>query len=775
MLYHIAVRWHVGHLYAISLEPLSMKKPIYDWKRFWCPPTGRQYLEYGGYLVDPDVRWRVAVNPDVVPFEDIADTPCLILLGEPGIGKSATIHELYSEQKASGAGFVSKSPYDGSRVVAFEFAQFTESSDLRAQVFGHPDLQSWQSGDGRLTLVLDGFDECPVGPGPLVALLAPALEGLPRDRLLLRVVCHTAEWPNPFEDRLRALWGDKAVAAYELAPLRRVDVDVAARAHGIDATAFRAAVERAEAVPLATKPITLNFLLGLYGEGQQLPSTQVELYERGCRMLCAEPPDSLRPSPSSALSPDERVQVAARIAAISTLGRRAAIWTGPDDGVEREHVVPIRKFASLSFGERLGGEAAVRETVKTGLFTSRGPFLFGWAHQTYAEYLAARFVADAGLTLSQIKDLLVHPGDSGGKLMPQLHGTAAWLASLRADVFNEVLARDPDVLLRGDLSSASSDQRAKLINALLELYGAYLAADNDPAKYARYSKLAHPDLAEQLRSHILDRETVVVERRVAIDIAEACNVRTLVPDLLSVALDASEDYHIRAQAVAAVGAIGAGEAKMQLKPLVLDLTREDTQDELKGYALDALWPSQLTAGELFAALTPQRNTSFFGAYWIFLRKLTVDLPDKLAYGDIPAALKWATTYASATQHHDFGRLVDTILQRAWGILDAAGVADGFARVALARLHDNSPIVRDVAEPGDGEGAGAGETKKSLAVDLSADPQKRRKLLDAMIGVLATPECKVAPYELLYTAPPNRSTHPRPRRPLLAPRAIRRGG
>ena len=33
-------------------------------------------------------------------------------------------------------------------------------------------------------------------------------------------------------------------------------------------------------------------------------------------------------------------------------------------------------------------EAAIREVLDTGLFSSRGPNRIGWAHQTYAEYLA---------------------------------------------------------------------------------------------------------------------------------------------------------------------------------------------------------------------------------------------------------------------------------------------------------------------------------------------------------------------------------------------------
>src|SRR5581483_5884549 len=61
------------------------------WKRFWCPPGGRINLADSGFLVDPDDPFGAALNPDVVPWDSISRSPCLILLGEPGIGKSSAL------------------------------------------------------------------------------------------------------------------------------------------------------------------------------------------------------------------------------------------------------------------------------------------------------------------------------------------------------------------------------------------------------------------------------------------------------------------------------------------------------------------------------------------------------------------------------------------------------------------------------------------------------------------------------------------------------------
>lgn len=74
-----------------------MANQIYNWKRFWCSRTSSINLSDGGYLCDPDSSWRGIYSPDVVPFESISKIPCLVLLGEPGMGKTQTMQ---AERKA---------------------------------------------------------------------------------------------------------------------------------------------------------------------------------------------------------------------------------------------------------------------------------------------------------------------------------------------------------------------------------------------------------------------------------------------------------------------------------------------------------------------------------------------------------------------------------------------------------------------------------------------------------------------------------------------------
>ncbi|NLX97957.1 MAG: hypothetical protein GXY83_17480 [Rhodopirellula sp.] len=68
-------------------------RPTHSVSRFWCPRDGRFFLSDGGYLADPSGDARDVLNPDLADFSDISDQSCLVLLGEPGIGKTTALRE----------------------------------------------------------------------------------------------------------------------------------------------------------------------------------------------------------------------------------------------------------------------------------------------------------------------------------------------------------------------------------------------------------------------------------------------------------------------------------------------------------------------------------------------------------------------------------------------------------------------------------------------------------------------------------------------------------
>jgi predicted NACHT family NTPase len=683
----------------------------FEWNRFWCPRSGHTVLDEHGFLLDPETEYGLRLNPDVVNFGTLAAQPCVVLLGEPGIGKSTALEDHRSQIEA-------EAQRAGEHILWRNLNPYTSDAHLVQSVFEDAQITAWRAGSGILHLFLDSVDECLIRIDSLAALLAEQLRRLPAERLRLRIACRTAVWPGLLEDQLQRLWGDDAVAVYELAPLRRLDVAQAATASGIDSTAFLAEVEHREAGALASKPVTVRFLLSAYQRSGGFPSTQVELYRQGCERLCEETSASRRAAQrTGTLSPAQRLQVAARIAALSVLCRRPAIWTGatvdaPEGDLLLTEVVGGR--------EQAGGhviditESVVREALDTGLFTARGPERLGFAHQTYAEFLAAWYLHVRGTDTEQMLSLVTHPGDQVGRVVPQLQETAAWGGSLTPAVYDRIVECDPQVLLSSDVATMSAEARERLVRWLLQLFDAQALTDTQWGVRTKYRKLAHPCLAAQLEPYIRDRTKNTIVRRVAIDIAEACGLQSLQTLLGDIALDPTENEHARDQAAAGLIRIGDATTIARLRPCVTGQAGDDPRDELKGFALLGLWPEQLSTADVFAALTPPKQPSLIGAYRGFLLG---PLRESLAMSELPVALRWAATQpARDDPGYAFGHLIEDVLRAAWARVEDPDVLEPFSRTVAQRLAEH------VRVPGLERHGG----------DATVSPAQRRRVCDAKL-------------------------------------------
>src|SRR6266567_1672824 len=509
-----------------------------------------------GYLADPDIGGPYS-NPHLVSFETIAEDPCLVLLGEPGIGKSnACATQVLETQQRSGAEV---------RCLHFDLRAYSSEQRLQRSLFDHSEIVSWQGDTSALHLFLDSLDESLLRVDTVTDMLVEELERWPHHRLFLRIACRTADWRPTFEERLRRIWGHDAVGVFELAPLRRIDVSVAAQVEGRDPEAFLQEVDRVAAAPFAIKPVTLTLLLNTYHRQGTLPSTQHEVYERGCRLLCEETnPRRQEAGLTGNFTPDQRLHAAERLAAMTIFANRYAVWTGTDWGNVPEADITLHTCAGDEAWEDHFIEPALKEALATGLFTGRGPQELRWAHHTYAEFLAARFIMRT-MSMEQMLSLIRHPDDLQGKLVPQLYETAAWMACMEPKVFRAIMRVEPDVLLRSDVATADERDRADLVSALLQYYEVEGALDDYRDNAARYRKLAHPGLATHLAPYLLDKTKKHVTRRIAIDIAQACHVRDLVDALVRVALDGTDEHIIRTSAADAVGKLGDDAARPQLK------------------------------------------------------------------------------------------------------------------------------------------------------------------------------------------------------------------
>ena len=600
---------------------------------------------------------------------------------------------------------------------------FQTDARLVKAVFEDPVFLDWQKGRHRLHLFLDSLDECLLRIDSVVALLLDEFKRLPIERLSVRIACRTADWPLGLEEGLRELWENDSVEVYELAPLRRRDVAEATRAIGLDPDSFLVEVDRKEAVPLAIKPVTLEFLLNTFNRESQFPSAKKDLYFKGCRLLVEETSQSRQDARQiGRLTPDQRLVVASRVAALTLFTMRYAIWTSPDRGDVPEEDIAVSEICggkeSYNGQEIEVSDATIREVLDTGLFSSRGPNRIGWAHQTYAENLAAYYLVHRGLTHAQIMSLIVHPGDSKRKLVPQLHETAAWIAGMVPEVFREIMDSDVEVLLKSDVATADVRDREALVRTLLKSLEEEKILYRDLGARGTYRKLSYPGLADHLKVYLTDRTKSLIVRREATDIAEACELVDVQDDLSNIALDSTEPRELRTNAAYAIARIGSDNAKKRLKPLLESPPSDDPDDELKGCALRALWPSNITAEELFSILRQPSNDSLIGAYHMFL---SYDLPKQIQKAHLTAALDWLESQPSRHElPFAFRNLIDAIIDKAWDCVDEPDVLAKFARLATNNLR------RFISD----------EKREAFRDKINRDDEKRRCVLQKAVSIMS---------------------------------------
>ena len=111
----------------------------YTWKRFWCPREGTMHLSEGGYLSDLDSEAGHLYNPDVVPFECLANVPCSVLLGEPGIGKTYTVKSEFDAIRAD----IEK---EGGQVFWSDLSEYGDEDRLVRDLFASEKFVSWVKG-----------------------------------------------------------------------------------------------------------------------------------------------------------------------------------------------------------------------------------------------------------------------------------------------------------------------------------------------------------------------------------------------------------------------------------------------------------------------------------------------------------------------------------------------------------------------------------------------------------------------------------------------------
>lgn len=681
-------------------------------ERFWVRQTDVLDLSDVGFLREPDEHHLP--GPPPLPLAALEAIPALVLLGEPGMGKSTALG-------AELARIAAKAADGGEVVLHVDLRDFSSDTLLHRRVFEAPEVASWLQGNSRLHLFLDSLDEALLRIDTVANLLTAELRRLPTKRLTIRIACRTAVWPaDTLGAALASIWGADGAQTLEIAPLRRQDVRRLVGAAGIEPDDFLRALFASEAVPFAIKPLTLGLLVRIHGRHGSLPHGTRELFRQGCLLLCEEQNRSRRDARRvGSLGPAKRLRIAGRIAAATLLGNRFAIWTGPES--ERaEHDVCASVLAGSreagEFGRFEPSESDVAEVLDTGLFNSRGARRLGWAHRSFADFLAAEYLLERRVPSETILRAVRHP--TGG-LIPQLSGVAGWVASRDSATRAALVAEEPLTLLRSDLTGWAPSDLGALVASLLDL------ADRQGPQVLllshAFARLAYPGLQIQLKPYVDGSSGRFAARHTALLVAQKCALRELGPSLVAVACDVGEHPALRAAAVAALATCGDDSTPTLLLGLLQTTADQDPDQEIRGAVLVGLWPGYIGAKELFSSLTPS-NETYLGAYAAFLFRLA----ETLRPADLPYALAWATALLKSPGHDDRFRdleLADDIMAKAWWALeDDDEILIPLLEHLRVRLGTYGELWRSSNE----------KSRKRFVEALATDTPRRRRLLSAVL-------------------------------------------
>jgi hypothetical protein len=688
----------------------------------------------------------------LVEVDALAEEGSFCLLGEPGAGKTTALEAIAGRPPGP----------DGARqdpVVFVPMAEVTDAAVFRERVIV-PAIAGTSAG-GRMALMLDGLEECPVpGAGKALAgLLKQLLQQADASALRLLVGCRSAEYPSRVHEVLTAAF--PGFARYELAPLRRRDVLELTASNGVPAEDFLREVARTGTGPLASFPLTLDLLLRQYEADGGLHGTAAELYGSALLALAGEHDPDRDPALASAPA-GQVLAVAARLCCYQLVCGRAGFWTGPADRIPPGDLDP----GSLAGGQerQAGGAFEVTGTLiaaalRSALFTSGGPHRRVPAHARFAAYLAGRHLASRRLPAAQLRSLLTIPAESGAGIIPALRETAAWLLALQpADT---AWAEDADLTVlavHGALIDAP-ELRGALVERLLASPRTFTGLG-----WRRSWNLTHPGLGGQLApvlAALADPDLPQPDpdqSYLALMLARQAGPAGMITPVLEATVRPDLNYGLRAVAAWTAATLDEAAAAPVLADVLAEINQHperDPDDEIRGIALSVLWPRHLATDVLAASLTTPRRDNMLGAYYSFRKRL----PGLLSDDDVPHLLRWALP-ADPDQpagHHvpdaggwpsrDDGDLAESLLDRAFACQNADTVIGPAAALAARCLQDN----RDLPIP-------AALDDRDAAGALTGESRRLRRLLAGRL--LSDEGSGLAVHQLIWGWQPSRPTQER---------------
>ena len=570
-----------------------------NWKRYWAPEGKEPPLDEYGFLSDPEQKYFKYIKTDnceAVCYSDINETQCMLLLGEPGIGKSDTIEYEYMQRKKALAD-------KGILSLFIDMSRFSDAT-FESYINSMNEWTEFKKGKATLYLYLDSLDECMAQSSNIYKWLIGFFENIPTERLFLRIACRVNQSLSWFENDLKRIWSrektkspqeeesphedrdhteERCFGKFTLAPLRSCDVEEASKVQGLNPIEVMEEIRKKDATFFATTPADLTFILNIIKNEGTLPDSHTEVYIKGLGFKCSESNERRRKGKDAwQFSPNERIATAGLIAASIVLGKKNILYIGIEDSTVPDN--------SISASDILGGnlkcfcegsvptlsKGLLDETLETSVFSSGGPDSIIFTKKTYMEFLAANYLKDS--PLEQILNLFISAGPDGTKGVPTLLAeTVRWIANLRTDVLEELIPICPEIIIECDQIKDTKHAKATIDTILLVTDNGIHFESWEARRF--YQNLNHSEIAQQLRPVLTNKNRSNQSRYFAINLATSVSLSSLQGELVDIALDMENEYFIRHAAAAAVSELGDNSTKLRLLPLIEEDRKKGGQED----------------------------------------------------------------------------------------------------------------------------------------------------------------------------------------------------
>jgi predicted NACHT family NTPase len=591
------------------------------------------------------------------PFSAYSASPNLVLLGDPGAGKT----HLFKEAAAAGGG---------------------QWLTARAFLVTPSDRLSGQD------LFIDGLDEKRSGRGDRDTVDATVEKLFAVNPRKVRISCRAADWLG--ESDLKALRpyfepsGDPPVVLLE--KLSREEQRAVLTTQGIEpeqADTFLAQAEERGLGDFLENPQNL-IMLWRTVQGGTWPNTRRELFELATALMLQEfDPDRAR-SGTGVFSVNELRPTAGGILAARLISDIEAISLSDQEGSQ-----DIPGYRSLSFLEPSKSQAALGRRV---FVTGPEPETVDYAHRTIAEYLGAAFLAQStrdGLPFGRVAALMGVDGHPSA----ELRGLHAWLAVHLPEHSDQLIEADPyGVLTYGDAASLTRSSCAYLVQALGRLSRTNPWFRSGNWQSHSIGALARPDMVDEFRAVLGDPDAGFGIRSVVVDaLAMGPPMPAMTLDLAAILVRDQSPFAERAHALFALLRLGDDGKAAVIRAFNTGLGMTLNGLRLRAEIIQRLYGEPFGPADVVTLVNESQETDGVrgtGMLWT--------LADKLPLADLPAVLdevnppKHDDDAAQDRDSWEAGSFYARILVRVWrtpGVFDAGRALNWLSkRQAFSDLH-----------------------------------------------------------------------------------------